>query len=130
VIILTIRTDRPEAEVGLFEDQKQLEYTKWQADRQLSTTINSKIKEMLDLLSISLEEIDGIVIFKGPGSFTGLRIGFSVANALAYSLQKPIVASNGENWTQKGIKDLLTGKNDKIALPDYGSTAKTTLPKK
>jgi tRNA threonylcarbamoyladenosine biosynthesis protein TsaB len=130
VIILTIRTDRPEAEVGLFEDQKQLEYIEWQADRQLSTTINSKIKEILNKSSIPLEDIDGIVIYKGPGSFTGLRIGFSVANALAYSLQKPIVASNGENWTQKGIKGLLTGKNDKIALPDYGSTAKTTLPKK
>jgi tRNA threonylcarbamoyladenosine biosynthesis protein TsaB len=128
--ILTIKTDKPEAEVGLYEDQKQLNYIKWQADRQLSSTLNFKIKEILNQSSISLESIGGVVVFKGPGSFTGLRIGFSVANALAYSLQKPIVGLGGEAWLQAGINKLLAGKNDKIALPDYGAPAKTTAPKK
>jgi tRNA threonylcarbamoyladenosine biosynthesis protein TsaB len=128
--ILTIRTDKPEAEVGLYEDQKQLNYIKWQADRQLSSTLNFKIKEILNQSSISLESIGGVCVFKGPGSFTGLRIGFSVANALAYSLQKPIVGLGGEAWLQAGINKLLAGKNDKIALPDYGAPAKTTAPKK
>jgi tRNA threonylcarbamoyladenosine biosynthesis protein TsaB len=128
--ILTIKTDKPEAEVGLYEDQKQLNYIKWQADRQLSSTLNFKIKEILNQSSISLESIGGVVVFKGPGSFTGLRIGFSVANALAYSLQKPIVGLGGEAWLQAGINKLLAGKNDKIALPDYGAPAKTTASKK
>jgi tRNA threonylcarbamoyladenosine biosynthesis protein TsaB len=128
--ILSIKTDKPEAEVGLFDGQKQLEYVRWQADRRLSSTLNKKIKEILNKSSVSLEGIDGVIIFKGPGSFTGLRIGFSVANALAYSLRKPVVASSGENWIKNGINDLLAGQNDKIGLPDYGAPAKTTEPKK
>jgi tRNA threonylcarbamoyladenosine biosynthesis protein TsaB len=130
VIILIIRTDQPEAEAGLFDDQKQLGYIKWLADRQLSSTLNLKITEILNKSSISLDKVDGIIVFKGPGSFTGLRIGFSVANALAYGLQKPVIATGGQAWIQDGIKALLQGKNDKIGLPDYGAPAKTTLPKK
>lgn len=128
--ILTIRSDKPEAGVGLFNDQEQLVFVKWQADRQLSSTLNSKIQKILNKSSITLGDIEGIVIFKGPGSFTGLRIGSSVANALAYSLQKPIIASGSKNWIKKGIEDLLDGNDDKIALPDYGAPAKTTAPKK
>jgi tRNA threonylcarbamoyladenosine biosynthesis protein TsaB len=130
MMVLSIRTDKPEAEVGLFEDQKKLEYIKWLADRQLSTTLNTKIEEILNKSSKSLKDIDGLVIFKGPGSFTGLRIGFSAANTLAYSLQRPIVASAGDDWIEGGIRGLIKSKNDKIALPDYGEPAKTTMPKK
>src|SRR4051794_27131610 len=100
MMILSIRTDKPEAEIGIFEDNKRLEYIKWQADRHLSSTLNFKINEILNKSSKSLKNIDGLVIFKGPGSFTGLRIGFSVANALAYSLQRPIVASAGDDWIE------------------------------
>lgn len=45
--ILTIRTDKPEAEVGLFEGDEELAYEKWQAHRQLSLTIHNKIRDLL-----------------------------------------------------------------------------------
>lgn len=128
--ILVLRTDKPEAEVGLFENEKRLAYQKWQAYRELSGTIHVKLQEILDLSSISYGELGGIVIYKGPGSFTGLRIGMSVANALAYSLNVPIVAVCGDDWLKTGIKNLLAGKNDKIALPEYGSPPRTTTPRK
>lgn len=38
---------------------------------------------------LKLDELDGFVAAKGPGSFTGLRIGISVIQALAYSMEKP-----------------------------------------
>jgi tRNA threonylcarbamoyladenosine biosynthesis protein TsaB len=130
VTILTIRTDKPEAEVGLYENGKQLSYISWTADRQLSSTLNSKLQTILDESSKSLSDINGIVIFRGPGSFTGLRIGFSVANALAYSFNKPIVAIGGEVWIEEGLKAIAAGQNDKIALPEYGAPANITQPKK
>lgn len=130
VLILTLRTDKPEAELGLYEDEKQLAYVKWQAHLELSKTIHKKIKEILNKLSTSLEDIEGIVAYKGPGSFTGLRIGLGVANALAYAQDIPIVATAGENWLKNGIKDLLAGKNDKIVLPKYGSAPYTSKPHK
>jgi len=130
VMILTIRTDKPEAELGVFDGQKKLAYIKWLADRQLAETIHIKISEILNKSSISLEDLRGIAVFKGPGSFTGLRIGLTVANALAYSLSIPIVATDGENWASQAIKKIGTGKNDKIALPEYGAPARTTLARK
>jgi tRNA threonylcarbamoyladenosine biosynthesis protein TsaB len=130
MIILALRTDKPEAEIGLYENEKQLYYETWQAHRELAETIHKKIEETLDLLSISLSDIEGVVCFKGPGSFTGLRIGLTVANALAYALSIPILARSGPKWIEQGIKDLLAGKNDKIAIPEYGSEAKTTKQRK
>lgn len=129
MIILTIRTDKPEAELGVYDDQKQLRYEKWQADRQLADTINEQISEMLDLSSIKLSDIEGIICFEGPGSFTGLRIGMSVANALAYGLNVPIVARGTDEWISIGIKDIVAGQNDKIVLPKYGSEPNVTKPK-
>ncbi len=128
--VLAIRSDKPEAELYIYEGKDRLAEVKWQAHRQLTETIHNRINEILDSSSISLKEVQGIICFKGPGSFTGLRIGFSVANALAYAQNVPIVARAGNNWLEKSIEDLLSGKNDKIAAPDYGAPAKTTLPKK
>lgn len=129
MIILTIRTDKSEAELGVFESSKQLDYFKWQADRQLADTIHKKITEILNKLSIKLSDVEGIVCFEGPGSFTGLRIGLSVANALAFALNIPIVASGGDDWAATGIKELLSGKNQKIVLPKYGSEPNVTKPR-
>lgn len=129
MLILTIRTDNPEAEIGLFEDDVQLASESWQAHHQLSETIHGKLDEILDSQGKDIHDIQGIVIFEGPGSFTGLRIGFSVANALAYSLQIPIVTMGNEDWQNAGIQKLLHGEKQKIALPKYGAPVHTTKPK-
>lgn len=129
MIILTIRTDKPEAELGLFDGPKKLAYIKWQAHQQLTATIHFKIQEILNKSSISLQKVQGLICFKGPGSFTGLRIGLTVANALAYAQNIPIVAYSGQHWLEDGIDDLLAGKNERIVLPEYGRPAATTPPK-
>ncbi len=128
MLILTIRTDKPEAEVGLFKGNSQLAYNIWPAHRQLAETIHNKIKVLLGGNRKTLNDIQGIIIFKGPGSFTGLRIGFSVANALAVSLQIPVIAVDGKDWHKKGIKRLEKGETEIIALPEYGSLPHITLP--
>lgn len=135
MIVLTIRTDKPEAEIGLFEDGKELAYETWQAHRQLAETIHLRISDLLSCQGTSLTAsylagLGGIVAYKGPGSFTGLRIGLSVANALAAGWRVPIVATNGTNWRAKGLAALKNGKNDRLALPRYGSPARITIPKK
>jgi tRNA threonylcarbamoyladenosine biosynthesis protein TsaB len=130
MIILTIRTDKPEAEVGLFDDEIELKYISWHAHRELSLTLNQKIDEVLAAAGKQLADIAGIVCFKGPGSFTGLRIGMSVANALAYALAVLIVAEQGNDWVKLGIEKIARGQGEKIVVPDYGGPARTTSPKK
>jgi tRNA threonylcarbamoyladenosine biosynthesis protein TsaB len=130
MLILTIRTDNPEAELGLFEDDKQLAYEKWHAYRELSNTILKKLDELMKSQNKKFADVQGIVCFKGPGSFTGLRIGLTVGNTLAYSLGLSIVTANGDNWQQSGIAALRQGGNEKVALPEYGAEAHITIQKK
>lgn len=129
MIILTIRTEKPEAELGLYDDNQQLKYETWTAHRQLAESLHAKIAELLESDGKTWQDIQGIVGYKGPGSFTGLRIGLSVANALASSLQIPIV-SGSDDWIEHGINRLLNGETEKVALPEYGAAALTTTPRK
>lgn len=129
MLILTLRTDKPEAEIGLYEDTQQLAYETWHAHRQLAETLHARIEALLKAKGKLLEDIDGIVAYQGPGSFTGLRIGLSVANALSYSLGAPVVAYGG-NWIEEGIGVLRSGKNGQIALPDYGGDVHITPSRK
>lgn len=130
MLILTIRTDKPEAEIGLYEDDIELTCHKWQAHRQLAETIHKEIKGVLDKEGKKLQDLEGVVIYQGPGSFTGLRIGISVANALANSLAVPVVGTKSEDWIKAGVNQLNQGINNQIVMPFYGSEAKTTLPRK
>ncbi len=129
-MILVMRTDKPEAEIGLFENSKKIDYMTWTAHRQLADTIHAKIKELLDGQGKGLADLSGVVAYKGPGSFTGLRIGLSVANALAYGLDIPIIAADGQDWVKSGLAKLEAGQNDKLAMPEYGAPANITTPRK
>jgi len=129
MIILTLRTDKPDSELGLFDGETQLQYIIWQAHRQLAETIHLKIRNILQAQNLKLSDLGAIVAYEGSGSFTGLRIGLSVANALAYALRIPIVAGSGEDWIQAGIKAVLAGGNDTVVLPHYGAPVHITQPK-
>lgn len=128
--ILALRTDRPQAEIYIYEDKDKLAEAKWKAHLKLAETLNAKIQEILNKSSISYDDLDGIAAFQGPGSFTGLRIGLSVANALAYGLDIPIAAAGGADWRTAAITKLLNGQSEKIAVPEYGSPVHVTKPKK
>lgn len=130
MLLLTIRTDKPEAEIGLYQDHDKLEYEVWQAHRELSVTIHKKIAAILERQAKTLQDLDGIICFAGPGSFTGLRIGLTVANALAYAQNIPIVATTKDTWVDDGITKLQAGENMKIVLPEYGSPVHITTQKK
>ncbi len=130
MIILTIRTDKPEAELGLFDDTKQCAYDTWHAHRELAETIHRHIDKLLTAKGKELKSVDGVVVFQGPGSFTGLRIGLTVANTLADALQVPIAATQGDDWVDQGIARLTAGENDWPALPFYGAEAHITAQKK
>jgi len=129
-MILTIRTDKPESELGLYQDNNQLAYLKWHAHRQLAETIHQKIQDLLDDNSFKLEHLSGVVVFEGPGSYTGLRIGFSVGNSLAYGLNIPLIASGGKNWIEAGLKKLIKKSAGSYGVPVYGGKINITKQKK
>lgn len=130
MLVLTIRTDKPDAEIGLFEGGQKIVYQTWHAHRELSVTLHQKIIDLLASRQKELSDLRGIIGFAGPGSFTGLRIGLTVANALAYGLEVPVVAAKGENWISDGVNRLSQGDADQIALPEYGAPVHITQQKK
>lgn len=128
--IIVIRSDKPVAEIGLFNDQKKVAYVTWEAHRQLAETLHTKLHELLETQKMTWADIDGIACYEGPGSFTGLRIGLSVANALASSLRVPVASSTGDDWIELSITKLTIGKGQQVVLPEYGQPAHITQPRK
>ncbi len=127
---LLIKTDQPLAGLYLFEDMKPLYRHEWQADKELAESINREIDFVLKESQKKMTDLEGIGIFSGPGSFTGLRIGHSVANALAYGLSLPISSGKGKSWQKQALTSLLSGENEVLAMPDYGRDARITTPRK
>lgn len=130
MMLVVLRTDKPEAELGLYDGATQLVYVKWLAHRQLAETIHKKIKALLDAHGKELGMIEGVLVFQGPGSFTGLRIGLTVANALAYGLGVPIVGAQDPEWIVRGTQRLLNGETDGQVVPIYGADVHITPQKK
>ncbi len=128
--ILLIKTDQADVFVGLAEDLEVTASLEWLAGNQLSLTLNAKIEKLLKENNLEFKDISGIVFFAGPGSFTGLRIGASVANTLAYSLEVPIVGVSGKDWQDKGLASIKKGVNDRIAKIHYGNEPNITKPRK
>lgn len=61
-------------------------------ERQAAQRLLPLIKELLEISSIKLNELNGIAVMSGPGSFTGLRIGVGVAQGLSFANSLPVVA--------------------------------------
>lgn len=48
------------------------------------------IDELLKEHALKAQDVDAVEVYEGPGSFTGVRVGVSIANALAFSLGIPV----------------------------------------
>lgn len=121
-MILAMRTDKPEAELYLLESTgKVVAGYHWLADRQLADTLLKTILDFLDQYKYSLEQLTGVAVFTGQGSFTGLRIGTTVANALAYGLTIKVAATAGEDWLAQIVPALNKAKLGQSAMPTYDS---------
>lgn len=130
--ILILNTVEANSLVGLVDPATgaMISSDSWPTDRSLSEIILTKIEDLLSSAILSLSDLKGIVVFKGPGSFTSLRIGISVVNTIADQLEIPIVGSTGDNWLEDGLAELKLSRAGKIVLPEYGGEANITKQRK
>jgi tRNA threonylcarbamoyladenosine biosynthesis protein TsaB len=127
---LGIRTDSPVAEFYLYDNAVLRAEKTWQADRQLAYGLLSQLESFLAAQNVTFHDLEGLFVYRGPGSFTGLRIGITVMNTIAYSETIAIVGSEGEEWREAALERLRHSENDQIVLPFYGADARITKPKK
>ena len=89
---------------------------RWESGRDLAENLHAFIRDKLAENGKTWTDISEITFMSGPGSFTGLRIGATVVNALASELNIPLFNHKGEKVP--------------LIIPDYGRPANITSPKK
>ena len=83
-----------------------------------SESLVPMIETLLDLLGMTIRDIDKFIIAQGPGSFTGLRIGMTVAKTLAQIEKKDLITIS----TLKAMAAGSTSQRAKLTLIDARST--------
>jgi tRNA threonylcarbamoyladenosine biosynthesis protein TsaB len=129
-MIMSLKTATPITELQLMQpDGTILLEDIWESDRLLSSQLLEHLSGLLGRQRLTWDALSGLVVFRGPGSFTGLRIGVTVANAIAYAQDIPIVGATGDDWVQAGLKRLAAGQTDTQVVPHYGAPPNITKPK-
>ena len=127
-MIVCLDTSTPTCRLTLLDENTYV--YEWEASRELAKSLLGFLDEKLAEHRAAWQNITGLAIFRGPGSFTGLRIGITVMNTLADGLGIPIVGTIGDDWQAEALSRLQAGENDQLVLPEYGGEAHITTPKK
>ena len=90
--ILCIETGTDICSVGIARDGEIVSMLESDEGRDHARKVGVFVDELLRSTGIAPDEIDAVAVGKGPGSYTGLRIGVSFAKGLCYGLQKPLIA--------------------------------------
>jgi len=146
-MLLLIDTSKVNSTVALGNKQREIiDIRKNITKLKLSQTLLSEINLLLRRNRVSFEDLKGIIVVQGPGSFTGLRVGISVANSLGYGLETPVVGVKKykvqsvkckikspklkifyKSILEKGLKKLRYVKLGKIVRPFYGEKPHVTV---
>jgi tRNA threonylcarbamoyladenosine biosynthesis protein TsaB len=88
--LLAIDTATPQAGVAI-HDGNQVAAMSWPGGRQQTTSVPEVVEILLSRCGTSLNAVGAIAVTIGPGSFTGLRVGLSLAKGLALAPERAIV---------------------------------------
>lgn len=85
------------------------------ASRTQSKELLPKIDQILKRNKVRPSDLLGIAVYQGPGSYTGLRVGISVANSLAWGLDVPVIGIKQSSVTSDQLPALeIAKKAEKI----------------
>lgn len=104
-IILGIETATKMCSVAISKDGELMAIKEQGGAYSHAENLNNFIAEVVEKAGITLNDIDVIAVSKGPGSYTGLRIGVSTAKGLCYSLNKPLISADTLKVLAKSITE-------------------------
>ncbi|WP_158975585.1 tRNA (adenosine(37)-N6)-threonylcarbamoyltransferase complex dimerization subunit type 1 TsaB [Cellulophaga sp. L1A9] len=92
-ILLNLETATTNCSVSIADNGTLLAIKEFDsADYSHAEQLHVFIEEALEMASLNLKDLEGIAVSKGPGSYTGLRIGVSAAKGLCFALDLPLIA--------------------------------------
>ncbi|MFT7085889.1 MAG: tRNA threonylcarbamoyladenosine biosynthesis protein TsaB [Vicingaceae bacterium] len=105
--LLAIETATKICSVGLFKDDELLLLKEEKGDYSHAENLADFTSKLLIESNLSVKDLSAIVVSKGPGSYTGLRIGVSFAKGLCYALKIPLISIDtlhalALGWVQVG----------------------------
>jgi len=106
--ILCIETGTTVCSVALGNEKGVLGYKELADSKSHASELSVFIQDLLKELSFNIKDIDAIAVSKGPGSYTGLRIGVSLAKGVCFALNKPLIAIGSLDSMVYGVDDLVT----------------------
>lgn len=89
--VLYIDTTTSYLYTGIVVDGKLIAEIKKEFGKDLSRQALSKISDMIKQAKLEPTDIDKIMVVNGPGSFTGIRVGVTIAKTFAYTLKKEVI---------------------------------------
>jgi tRNA threonylcarbamoyladenosine biosynthesis protein TsaB len=93
-LILNLETATTTCSVALAKDGTLLASKELGGEYTHAENLTLFIGNVMATAGLHLQDLDAVSVSKGPGSYTGLRIGVSTAKGLCYSLDKPLIAIN------------------------------------
>lgn len=95
-LILNIETSTKNCSVALVENGEVLSLKEETSDQYIhSEKLHVFIQDCMAEAGRQLKELSAVAVGKGPGSYTGLRIGVSAAKGLCYALRIPLISEDG-----------------------------------
>lgn len=117
-LILILETATKNCSVALSETGKLIEFRDLNNGQfSHSEKLHLFIEDVLRNADKKIEDLDAIAISKGPGSYTGLRIGVSAAKGLCYGLNIPLISINTLDVLCSSYLALNTVPSDDILIP-------------
>lgn len=92
--ILSIETSTQVCSVSIHDSGEVISNMEVHAEKSHARFLTHLIAECCRTAGIALSGLDAVAVSKGPGSYTGLRIGVSTAKGLCFSLEKPLIVIN------------------------------------
>jgi tRNA threonylcarbamoyladenosine biosynthesis protein TsaB len=93
-LILSIDTSTKVCSVALHQEGKLLTISELFTEKSHSGMLTILCENVVKNGGFSLNQLDAIAVAKGPGSYTGLRIGVSTAKGFCFALDKPLISVN------------------------------------
>lgn len=106
-MILCLETATSTCSVALNDGLKTLALRECKGQNAHSEKITIFIQEVLDEIGIQYHQLDAVAVSKGPGSYTGLRIGVSTAKGVCYGAGLPLMAVDTLHAMAYGMRDRL-----------------------